>query len=151
MKHRIATLADAPLLGALNHQLIQDEGHRNPMSELQLIERMLHWLSNEYKAIIFENTETAAYALYHEHSDYIYLRQFFVQRHLRRAGIGRQCIEILFSEVWPAKRVTVDVLSVNQAGADFWRSIGFSDYCLTLEALPSKSPEFAEQDAAANP
>jgi predicted acetyltransferase len=112
---------------------------------------MFTWLSEEYKAVIFETTEIAAYALYLEHSDHIYLRQLFVQRHLRRNGIGRQAIQILFSHIWPAKRVTVDVLSDNRNGIDFWRSIGFSDYCITLEAFPSNSPRFAEQGAAANP
>jgi GNAT superfamily N-acetyltransferase len=141
MKHRLATLEDAPVLAALNHQLIQDEGHRNPMSEAELADRMRSWLSNEYRAVIFETTEIAAYALDREYPDHIYLRQFFVPRHLRRAGIGRQCIQILFEQIWPAKRVTVDVLSANPAGVSFWRSVGFSDYCLTLEALPGHSPE----------
>jgi predicted acetyltransferase len=69
-----------------------------------------------------------------------------VQRTLRRSGVGRQCIEILFSEVWPQnKRITVDVLSQNSDGISFWRSVGFSDYCLTLEIYPDLNSRKAEQ------
>jgi hypothetical protein len=34
MQYRVASVADCPTLAALNAQLIQDEGHRNPMSML---------------------------------------------------------------------------------------------------------------------
>ena len=43
------------LLAALNHQLIRDEGHRNPMTEAQLARRMRGWLARgEYRAELFE-------------------------------------------------------------------------------------------------
>ena len=42
-------------------------------------------------------------ALYREEKDLLYLRQFFVQRDMRRAGVDRQCMKILFEEVWPHK------------------------------------------------
>ena len=41
------------------------------------------------------------------------------------------------SKLWPAtKRLTVDVLCHNEAGIRFWRSLGYKDYCLTLEIMP---------------
>lgn len=139
MKHRLATPDDAVLLGELNHQLIRDEGHRNPMSAHELGERMQRWIISEYRAILFErDSKIAAYALYREEDELVYLRQFFVQRTLRRSGVGKTCMEILFSEVWPQnKRINVDVLSQNRGGISFWRSVGFSDYCLTLEICPN--------------
>jgi GNAT superfamily N-acetyltransferase len=139
MNHRPATSDDAFLLGELNHQLIQDEGHRNPMSVPELGERMRKWIVSDYRAILFEqDSSIAAYALYREETELVYLRQFFVQRALRRSGVGRQCMEILFSEVLPLdKRITVDVLTQNSEGVSFWRSLGFSDYCLTLEIYPN--------------
>ena len=88
-------------------------------------------------SIFEDDSGILAYALYREKEDHVYLRQFFVQRYQRRNGVGRQCIKILCSEIWPKdKRITVDVLCHNQAGIPFWRAVGFSDYCLTLERLP---------------
>jgi hypothetical protein len=57
------------------------------------------WLESECRAYIFENDfGIVACALYREDKDYLYLRQFFVQRRKRRAGIGKKCTEILFSQ-----------------------------------------------------
>jgi len=139
MHYRVATVNDAPLLAELNHQLIHDEGHRNPMSVPELADRMRDWIISDYSAILFESdSDVVAYALYREEKESLYLRQFFVRRELRRSGIGRQCIDILFSEIWPQdKRISVDVLTQNTGGISFWRSVGFSDYCLTLEIYPN--------------
>jgi len=138
MLYRLASLDDTEVLGELNYQLIQDEGHRNPMTVPELVTRMRGWLETEYRAYIFEDDcATVAYALYREDKDLLYLRQFFVQRDKRRAGVGQQCMKILFSEVWPKdKRITVDVLCQNEVGVAFWRAMGFTDYCLTLEIHP---------------
>ena len=55
MTFRFATLADTELLANLNHQLIQDEGHRNRMTVPELQRRMTEWLSSEYQAVLFED------------------------------------------------------------------------------------------------
>ncbi len=135
---RRATLDDCARLAELNHQLIQDEGHRNRMTIPQLEQRMRGWLSSEYAATIFEiGEEVVAYALYCEQPEEIYLRQLFVARNRRRQGIGRKAFEILRSQIWPRhKRVTVDVLVHNAPAVAFWHSVGCRDYCLTLEILP---------------
>lgn len=141
MKYRIADSNDCPMLAAWNHQLIQDEGHRNPMTIAQLEQRMREWLgSGEYQAILFdEHDETVAYALFRETEKEIYLRQFFVVTHRRREGIGRRAINQLFTECWPKnKRWTVDVLAQNQTAISFWRAMGYTDYALTLELMPTK-------------
>jgi predicted acetyltransferase len=133
--YRFPTPAEYALLAELNWQLIRDEGHRNPMTVAELEERIRGWLQGEYQAVLFQIAgAVVAYALYQERSDEIYLRQFFVVRGKRRQGIGRQAIEILRSRIWPAgKRLTVDVLVDNQPAVAFWRSVGYRDYCLTLE------------------
>jgi GNAT superfamily N-acetyltransferase len=135
MLHRFASIEDAKVLGELNHQLIHDEGHRNRMTVPELIDRMRCCLETDYRASIFEDdSDIVAYALYRDEEEHIYLRQFFVQRHKRRSGVGRHCMEILFSQVWPKdKRITVEVLCPNQIGIEFWRAVGFTDYCLTLQ------------------
>ena len=137
MTFRFATPDDCPLLAGLNHQLIRDEGHRNQMTVPELEQRMRGWLSSEYRAVIFEDGgDVVAYGLYREQAEEIYLRQLFVVRNRRRQGIGRRVIEILRTKVWPTgKRLTVDVLVANQGGVAFWRSVGYSDYALSLEIL----------------
>src|SRR5260221_4979625 len=109
MKFRLATLDDCGLLAKLNHELIRDEGHRNPMTVPELEQRMRGWLSGGYRAVVYEDSdEVVAYALFREQQDEIYLRQLFVIRDRRRQGIGRQAVEILRSAVWPRhKRLTV--------------------------------------------
>ncbi|RBP47414.1 acetyltransferase (GNAT) family protein [Roseimicrobium gellanilyticum] len=138
---RLATPDDGSLLAGMNHQLIQDEGHRNSMTLLELEERMKGWLSGEYRAVIFEEgNELVAYVLFREQSESIYLRQLFVARDQRRRGIGRHAVEILRSQVWSeTKRLTVEVLVANAPAVAFWRSVGYTDYSLTLEILPGKS------------
>jgi GNAT superfamily N-acetyltransferase len=138
MTFRPATPDDCPLLAGLNHQLIQDEGHRNKMTAPELEHRLRGWLSGEYRAVVFEDAgEVVAYGLYREEPDLIYLRQLFVVRHRRRQGLGRQAVEILRSQIWPKdKRLTVEVLVANQSGVAFWRSVGYTDYALSLEILP---------------
>jgi predicted acetyltransferase len=140
MTYRLATSADCALLAELNHQLIRDEGHRNPMTVPQLEERMRGWLASEYKAVFFEEDgEVVAYGLYRERTEEIYLRQLFVARNHRRRGIGRKAFEILRSEIWPQnKRLTVEVLVSNAGAVAFWRAVGCRDYALTLEIMPAK-------------
>lgn len=135
MNHRFATDSDLDLLAEWNHQLIQDEGHRNAMTLPQLRARMQGWLESEYKAVIFD--AEAAYALYREDAKEIYLRQLFVKRGHRRQGIGREAVAILQKQIWPPdKRLTVEVLTANAPAVAFWRSVGYNDYALTLEIVP---------------
>jgi ribosomal protein S18 acetylase RimI-like enzyme len=102
---------------------------------------MRGWLSGEYRAVIYEDAgEIVAYALFREQADEIYLRHLFVIPHRRSQGIGREAVQILRSQVWPKnKRLTVEVLVANQRAVNFWRSIGFKDYALSLEILPAES------------
>jgi len=139
LTHRRATPADCRLLGALNVQLIQDEGHRNPMTEPQLVKRMRDWLRRgEYAGELFEEDgEVVAYALYRELPDEIYLRHLFVVRPRRRQGIGRRAMRMLMDQVWPrGKRLVVEVLCANAAGAVFWKAMGYREYSLCLEIMP---------------
>jgi predicted acetyltransferase len=138
---RRATASDCALLAKLNHQLIRDEGHRNPMTGSELEQRMAAWLASEYVGILFEQGgEVVAYALYREQPAEIYLRQLFVVRNRRRQAIGRQAMELLRTRIWPQdKRLTVEALAHNTAALAFWRAVGYRDYSLKLEILPPKS------------
>lgn len=146
MEYRFATLADVPLLTRMNLQLIEDEGHRNrSRPDSWLAERMRSFLAGGYQAVLFERDgQPIAYALYTEqteHGDSIYLRQFFVDRTLRRQGVGREMMRILREEIWPAKkRITVGVLSGNETAVSFYKATGFLPYAMEME-LPAKRGE----------
>lgn len=139
MEYHIAKETDLDILAEWNHQLIQDEGHRNPMTVSQLRDRMRQWLSGDYTAVIFDKDgESIAYALFREDEDEVYLRQLFVKRENRHQGIGTEAVRLLIEEIWTkSKRLTVDVLSHNKPGIAFWHSVGYKDYCLTLEIMPN--------------
>lgn len=135
MQYRPASPADGLVLAQMNLRLIRDEGHRNRMSLAELKQRMLGWLQGEYRAVLFENEQgTAGYALYRHEPEWVYLRQFFVESDWRRKGIGRAAIGWLLANVWKdSPRIRIDVLSGNLGGIEFWRSLGFNDYCVTME------------------
>jgi GNAT superfamily N-acetyltransferase len=136
MRFRRASIADADALATLNQQLIQDEGHRNPMTLPELERRMAGWLAGEYEAVIWENgSDPLGYALYRREPEQIYLRQFFVHRAHRRRGLGREAIAWLRANAWNGTpRLRVDVLVGNTKAIAFWRAVGFRDYALTMEA-----------------
>jgi GNAT superfamily N-acetyltransferase len=139
MQWRFATVEDSRLLAELNHQLIADEGHRNPMDVDQLAQRMCGWLESEYRAVLFHrDADAVAYALFREdESGRIHLRQFFVVRHLRRQGVGREALQLLRAEVVPTnRRFVLEVLSANATARAFWTANGFREYAITLERDP---------------
>lgn len=105
------------------------------MSVPQLTQRMEQWLKSEYRAVLFElESKAIGYALYRLEPEYVYLRQLFVQPEMRRQGVARQALEWLSQEVWQLRpRVRIDVLIGNRSGIEFWRSVGFIEYCLTME------------------
>jgi predicted acetyltransferase len=134
MNYRIAGVEDAGLLGEMNKHLIEDEGHRNPMSVSELQNRLAEWLAGEYQAVIFvEQNDIRGYALFRHKADHIYLRHFFVCRNCRRAGVGRAALAWLHENVWKQSPVRIDVLTGNKPGIEFWRAVGFRDYSLTME------------------
>ena len=139
MNHRLATMHDVPILAKMNRLLTEDEKHRNRfMSDDWFEQRMERFLGSEYQAVIFEQDgKVIAYALYRnhaEHEDTIYLRQIFVDRTLRRQGIGKYVMHVLMNEYWPKeKRLTVEVLYDNKAACLFYDSVGYKVYCLELE------------------
>ncbi|MEX0978280.1 MAG: GNAT family N-acetyltransferase, partial [Pirellulales bacterium] len=74
------------------------------------------------------------YALFRSEPEYVYLRQFFVEPARRREGIGRAAIEHLAKHFWQDyPRARLEVLTGNSAAIEFWRAVGFIDYCLTME------------------
>jgi len=127
---------DSPALARMNYDLIRDSGHRNPMKVPQLSRRMRGWIKRgEYKVCIFEaGGEPVGYCAYRKEAEFVYIRQFFIARGLRRKGFGREAFETMRKLLWKGgPRLRMDVLVDNVPAIRFWRSVGFKDYCLTME------------------
>ena len=140
MRFRYAVEADAPLLAQINRQLIDDEWGGGGMSLEGLEDRIRGWIADGgYHAILFqEQEEIVAYALVSVDEDSAYIRHFFVLHEHRIRGVGRRAVEILFRDIIPpTARVTLDVLASNRAGHRFWHSVGFTNYSIRMERLPT--------------
>lgn len=133
--YRDATIDDVPILAQLNQQLVSAEGHRARLTDEEFAERMARWLSSNYKAVLFsDDVNILGYALYRDDSEHIYLRQFYIATEYRRQGRGRAAIDWLRTNRWAhAPRIRIDVLVGNTTGIAFWKSLGFHDYCITME------------------
>lgn len=134
MKICAATELDLDKLAKMNRQLIEDEGRRNKMSVLELRERMAVWLQHEYHAaMLYHGDEVVGYVLWRDDGGLIYIRQFFVDRELRRNGLGKEFFAKARQDLWHGKYIRLEVLVGNESGKKFWRAVGFKDYAITFE------------------
>jgi ribosomal protein S18 acetylase RimI-like enzyme len=118
---------DLDLLVELNRQLIEDEGHDNPMNTAQLKERMKQFIHTHYKALIFyQGIYCVGYALMDVNRRPLYLRHFFICRPFRRNGYGTKAFYKLV-ELFGTREIDLEVLSWNTRGIKFWQSLGFRD------------------------
>ena len=144
MNFRYVGSTEAALLAPLNRQLIIDEGHRSKMTVPELAERMRQWLSEDYKAVVFEDHVVLGYALFRFEPEAVYLRQLFVLPQYRRKGIGRIALDWLRKHAWQDKaRIRIDVLIGNERALKFWRSVGFEDYAVIMELENTRGQEAA--------
>ncbi len=141
LRFRPASESDADEIAPMNFGLIRDEGHRNPMTVPELAVRLREWLAGEYRGVLFESGEsTVGYALYRVTPEFVYLRQLYVSPSHRRSGIGRRALEWLWVNDWAGQSVLrIEVLVGNSAGRAFWSSVGFTEYCVTMEARASRA------------
>jgi GNAT superfamily N-acetyltransferase len=135
LKFRFAVENDVPWLAGMNRELIRDEGHRNKMSLAELEQRMLDFLNNKYEAVIVSSGRNdIGYVLYKKEPEWLYLRQIFVIDKMRHKGIGCRIIEWLRDNPWKDfKTIRTDVLVDNSIGINFWKAVGFKEYCITME------------------
>jgi len=96
---------------------------------------MASWLAGRYRAVLFDyEGKAVGYAFFYDEEDHVYLPQFYVKAEYHRNGIGRVALAWLRENAWNSERlVRVEVLVHNDIGVQFWRAVGFRDYCLTLE------------------
>ncbi|NTF52779.1 hypothetical protein G6K93_32240 [Agrobacterium rhizogenes] len=112
---RVATSVDYSMLAQMNLELIQDEGHRSNLGLPELEKR-------------FERDDTLSAG------SRAYLRQFFIARKSRGAGLGRAAIELLLAERFKEPMVVrLEVLDSNPRGFGFGTAVGFQGYSRNLE------------------
>ena len=129
---RVCDDSDLDALAFLNKQLIEDENHDNTMGIDQLKARMQAFIHSGYVAYLFENNgEIIGYALADHGRNPIYLRQFFICRNVRRRGFGRRAFREL-TGLLRSNTLEVEVLSWNEAGIGFWKSLGFEERSICL-------------------
>ncbi len=136
IKIRKAGLKDGLALARMNYDLIQDSGHWNPMKVPELSRRMRKWMKKgDYQACLFEaEGKPVGYCVYRKEREFIYIRQFFIARELRRRGFGRKAFGMTRKLYWKGRpRLRMDVIVDNIPAIRFWRAVGFKDYCLTME------------------
>ncbi|WP_433294299.1 N-acetyltransferase family protein [Actinoplanes sp. CA-030573] len=128
-----ATVSDIGLLAALNRQLIEDQRHHSTATDDELADRMRRWITGEvyHVAVVEDDGEPVAYGVWRDDEDGIYVRQFFVVRHRRRTGLGRQAFTLLAGG-WRRAPVRLDALVHNERALGFWRALGFRDYSIIL-------------------
>lgn len=138
---RLAKPADSDLLAEMNRELIVDEGSRNPMSQVELAERMWRWLSKDWQAVlILTNKVVVGYALfqqrrdeYHPENVEVYIRQYFIKRMFRGKGIGQAAFLLLQARYFPpGATLALDVLATNPGARRFWEKLGFQSYAENL-------------------
>lgn len=142
---RPAHPADLDRLAQLNRQLVEDEGHRNPMTVPQFRARFDRFLTVEgwTVEVIEAEGSIAGFATWRREPDpsqdsghRIHLRQFFIARDRRGRGLGRAAMSQLLARVPAGDRVYIDVLESNPGGRAFWAALGFVPYALRMELTP---------------
>lgn len=127
MKLTKCACSDLPLLAERNRHLIEDEGSENPMSVPELENRMSGFLSNGYTAYLFwKDEKPVGYALVDMTKTPYYLRQFFIARDSRRKRFGKAAFSLLLREL-NCNTIDIDVLTGNESGLAFWKSLGFQE------------------------
>ena len=123
---------DIHTLAVLNKRLIEDEKSDNPMSTEELENRMAAFLTGEYNAYFFkEAEEIVGYALVRHTCSPLYLRQFYIDRAYRRKHNGENAFHALL-ELLQTDTIDLDVLPWNEVGLQFWKKLGFTPTCISM-------------------
>jgi GNAT superfamily N-acetyltransferase len=142
---RAPAASDLPLIAQMNRRLIEDEGSRNPMTVAQLEERLRGWQAEGYVIRLFVDSEARVLGYdifcvlpddHYPDRSYVYLRQFYVERDVRRRKVGARALALLRDEFPAEATVALDVLTSNPGGQAFWARMGFAPCCTTLH-LPA--------------
>jgi GNAT superfamily N-acetyltransferase len=114
----------------MNKQLMEDEQYDRALSDEDLQKRWTSFLSElRYRVLLFlESGDVIGYAVVHMDQEPLYLRHFFIKREYRKKGYGTKSFNTML-EYLDTDTIDLDVMSWNQRGYDFWRSLGFQERC----------------------
>ena len=147
---QMCTLSEAAKLAKMNKRLIEDEKSDNPMTVPELAARMTGFLNGEYTAYFFVEEKTVVgYALVDNSRSPLYLRQFYTEREYRRRHYGQTAFHELLDYLH-ADAAAVDVLPWNEAGLRFWKSLGFTETCISMKFSKASEKECTEHMNARN-
>ena len=142
MTFRFANGSDLPVVAQMNRELLQSERLASDPSECELLDRLAKWMTEGQRIILFDSeSQPVGYALFsfgeRLGEQLVYLRHFFIRKEHRRKGYGRKAMEHLESEIWPrGVPVYVDTNSGNRVALEFWKSLHFEVFSLTLVRRP---------------
>ena len=126
-----ASVSDRELLLDMNRQLMEDEKYDRVPAEEVLSRRWDEFLSlDRFGVYLFRTADSrvAGYAVVHLDEEPRYLRHFFIRREERRHGYGTAAFHALL-ETLDVRRMDLDVMSWNERGRGFWKSLGFTERC----------------------
>ena len=128
---------DFQQLSVWNRQLQEDEG-ATVMSLTAIEDRLRGWLNGQYEAVVFLAEVPVGYALYRPadpdaEGAGIYIRQFHIEKSLRRQGYGTQAFGLLAEKFSGQERIILEALESNPSGKAFWQSLGFHAYSTKYE------------------
>ena len=78
-----------------------------------------------------EAEEIIGYALIRHTCSPLYLRQFYIDRAYRRKHYGEKAFHELL-KLLQVDTIDIDVLPWNEAGLQFWKSLGFTETCISM-------------------
>ena len=115
----------------MNVELLEDEDYDVPLPDQTLADRMQHFLQSDqsdFRVFVFQSDDAddkiAGYAVMDTSKRPCYLRQFYIARSNRRHGYGRMAFTQICAELG-VDQMDVEVMAWNDAGKQFWRSLGF--------------------------
>jgi len=135
---REATEAHGDHLFKMNHHLMEDEKYDRTPSDGDLKKRWREFLSLErFGVYLFEENDViVGYAIVHLDESPPYLRHFFISRDHRRKGLGTLCFKTLLGYL-KTDSIDLDVMSWNERGYEFWKSLGFTERCRVMTYVES--------------
>jgi ribosomal protein S18 acetylase RimI-like enzyme len=121
---------DIPGLFIMNKQLMEDEEFDRPLNDENLRKRWEEFLTqNKYQVLLFIlEDDIIGYAVVHMDQSPLYLRHFFIKREFRRMGNGSNCFHEMLNHL-NTSTIDLDVMSWNERGFKFWKSLGFTERC----------------------
>lgn len=123
----------ASKLAILNQALIIEEGGDTDLSFDGLTQRMRHWLTGDYQAVVAQMGEQlVGYCLFIVETNRVYVRQLYVVENQRRAGHGRALLDWVEANTPEQLPLHLKVLVGNDRVLGFYHKLGYHTHAHEL-------------------